>query len=95
MVRMETMAEGMRHYFAGHHATMPGIGKTEETNASTRRLEDHLHTGILMIAQCFCKPMKGRVSRTATSDGVYMGLSPARAKASVSGTYISIPLSSM
>ena len=56
MLGVEAMAEGMRDHFIGHRATMPSFGKTAETVASPRRLEDSLHTGILTIAQCFRKP---------------------------------------
>ena len=57
MLGVEAMAEGMCDYLVGHHATMPSVGKTAQAVASTDRLEDSLHAGILTIAQCLCKTM--------------------------------------
>ena len=63
MLGVEAVAEGMGHHLVGHHATMPSIGKTAQAVASTRRLENSLHAGILTITQCLCKAM------TAASSG--------------------------
>jgi hypothetical protein len=70
MLGVEAVAEGMGDHLVGHHATMPRVGKTAEAVASTRRLEDSLHAGILTIARCFCKTMMA-ASSAATSARVY------------------------
>jgi hypothetical protein len=48
MIRLKAVAEGMRDYFVGQHAMMPGFGEMAHAVHSTRRLEDSLHAFLIL-----------------------------------------------
>jgi hypothetical protein len=92
MLGVEAVAEGMGDHLVGHHATMPSVGKTAEAVASTRRLEDSLHAGILTIARHFCKTMTtdddgGEFSQTAPAS--HSGSAVLRSQLQVKADYSS------
>lgn len=49
MLGVEAVAEGMSDYLVGHYPTMPGISKAAQAVVTTCRLEDSLHTSMIMI----------------------------------------------
>ena len=57
MFGVEAVAERMRDYVVRHHPAMPGVGKTAQTVAPTRRLEDSLHASMMTILPSLCKTM--------------------------------------
>jgi hypothetical protein len=57
MLGVEAVAECMADNVVGHHPTMPGVGKTAQAVASTRRIKDSLHASIMTIVLSLCKTM--------------------------------------
>jgi hypothetical protein len=70
MPGVEAVAEGMADHVIGHHATMPGVGKTAQAVVTTRCLKDCLHASILHASMMTMDPYQGNtMAESAQSDG--------------------------
>jgi hypothetical protein len=69
---VEAVTEGMVDHVVGHHAKMPGFGKTAQAVVATRRLEDSLHAPMMTIVPSLCKTMAAwRVQPRVTQSAPY------------------------